>query len=97
MRIPCPFCGERGVGEFSYRGDATLQRPDPATENALAAFVDYVHLRDNPAGRHHEFWQHTAGCRAWLVVVRDVRTHAIEAVSMARGLPQAAVAQTAEV
>ncbi|CAH1655447.1 MULTISPECIES: sarcosine oxidase subunit delta [unclassified Chelatococcus] len=97
MRIPCPFCGERGVSEFSYRGDATLQRPDAGSENALAAFVDYVHLRDNPAGRHREFWQHTGGCRAWLVVVRDVRTHAIEQVSAARGLSQTVDVQMVEV
>lgn len=84
MRIPCPFCGERGIDEFVYRGDATVQRPDPASDTALAAFVDYVHLRDNPAGRHREFWQHAAGCRAWLVVVRDVRTHVIESVAQAR-------------
>ncbi len=27
MRIPCPYCGERGNEEFSYLGDATLRRP----------------------------------------------------------------------
>lgn len=83
MRITCPYCGARDAQEFSYLGDANPQRPDGmhATE---AAMSDYVHLRDNPAGRHRELWYHGAGCHAWLVVTRDTRTHAIEAVEVAR-------------
>ena len=45
---------------------------------------DYVYLRDNPAGRHREFWYHAFGCRAWLSVTRDTRTHAIERVETAQ-------------
>jgi sarcosine oxidase subunit delta len=26
---------------------------------------------------HRELWQHVYGCRRWLVVTRDTRTHAI--------------------
>ncbi len=83
MRITCPYCGARDAQEFSYLGDANPQRPDgmDATE---AAMHDYVHLRDNPAGRHRELWYHGAGCHAWLVVTRDTRTHAIEAVDVAK-------------
>ncbi|MFA6966840.1 sarcosine oxidase subunit delta [Bosea sp. (in: a-proteobacteria)] len=83
MRITCPYCGARDAQEFSYLGDANPQRPDGmnATE---AAMHDYVHLRDNPAGRHRELWYHGAGCHAWLVVTRDTRTHAIEAVDVAK-------------
>jgi sarcosine oxidase subunit delta len=77
MRIPCPYCGERDVQEFSYLGDATLRRPDPSAPGAGLAFHDYVYLRDNPAGPHREFWQHVQGCRSWLVVERDTRTHEI--------------------
>ena len=83
MRIGCPYCGERGSEEFAYLGDAAPTRPDPATPDAATAFHAYVYLRDNPAGRHREFWYHAAGCRAWLVVTRDTRTHAIEAVEFA--------------
>ncbi|GLK75506.1 sarcosine oxidase subunit delta [Methylopila jiangsuensis] len=84
MRIACPYCGPRGVDEFSYLGDATLKRPDPAAENADAAFHAYVYLRDNPAGPHRELWQHASGCQSWLVVTRDTRTHEISAVEYAR-------------
>lgn len=83
MRIKCPYCGERDAEEFSYLGAAGLKRPDPASANAAEAFHDYVYLRDNPAGPHAELWYHRAGCRSWLVVERDTRTHAIGPVAFA--------------
>ena len=27
MRINCPYCGERALDEFTYRGDANVSRP----------------------------------------------------------------------
>ena len=83
MRIPCPYCGERGSHEFAYHGDATLRRPAADAADATAAFVDYVYLRDNPAGPHRELWYHAAGCRRWLVVTRDTRSHVIHDVRFA--------------
>lgn len=87
MRIPCPHCGERGHEEFAYHGDASVRRPDGIVEAASdaaawQAWMDYVYLRDNPAGVHKELWYHAAGCRAWLVVIRDVRDHAILGVEL---------------
>jgi sarcosine oxidase subunit delta len=89
MRLACPHCGERGNEEFSYLGDATVARPEDGFDarpgDALFdAWYEYVYVRDNPAGRHRELWLHVHGCRAWLVVTRDVRTHAIERVETAR-------------
>ncbi len=78
MRLPCPFCGPRDLREFAYLGDATVTRPDPAAPDAHARFVDYVYLRDNPMGEHRERWYHAGGCRSWLVVTRDTKTHAIK-------------------
>ena len=88
MRINCPFCGERSNDEFTVLGDADalLKRP---TDMALPAFDDYVHLRINPAGPHRELWQHHGGCRQWLVIHRDTRSHAVLAVSLARTSQQA--------
>lgn len=74
MRICCPFCGERDLTEFTYLGDAKVQRP---TTDADDAFHAAVYLRDNPAGRHEELWYHGYGCRSWLRVTRDTRTHEI--------------------
>ncbi|MGE0749666.1 MAG: sarcosine oxidase subunit delta [Variibacter sp.] len=85
MRIPCPFCGVRDLTEFTYLGDASLaQRPDPASPDAAVRFHEYVHLRDNPAGLHDELWYHGSGCRSWLVVTRNTRTHGIEGARFAR-------------
>jgi methylglutamate dehydrogenase subunit B len=84
MRIVCPHCGVRDVREFAYLGDATVTRPDPGAPDALARFIDYVYLRDNPAGAHHELWYHAAGCQAWLKVARDTRTHDIAGVESLR-------------
>ena len=83
MRITCPHCGERDAQEFTYLGDATKARPD-GLDAAPEAMLDYVYLRENPAGPHREFWYHGAGCHAWLVVTRDTRTHAVAAVEPAR-------------
>ena len=82
MRLTCPFCGSRGHEEFTYKGDATVRRP---TGDASAeAWVDYVYIRDNPAGPHKELWYHGSGCRSWLVVTRDTRTHQVLDVRAAR-------------
>jgi len=82
MRIKCPYCGERDAQEFTCRG-AALQRPDA---EAPGAVFDYVYLRDNPAGPLSELWYHRAGCRSWLVVARDTRTHAIARVAFAASM-----------
>jgi sarcosine oxidase subunit delta len=85
MRIPCPHCGVRDVQEFTYLGDAAPRRPD-GPDATQARMAGYVYLRDNLAGRHRELWYHGAGCRAWLVVTRDTRTHAIEAAVPAKSV-----------
>ena len=79
MRIQCPFCGERDWSEFTSVGDATVHRPE---SDAPEHFFEAVYLRDNPAGRHAELWYHGFGCRSWLRVTRDTRTHEISTVEM---------------
>ncbi|GAN86477.1 sarcosine oxidase subunit delta [Komagataeibacter intermedius] len=81
MRLNCPCCGPRGLEEFTYRGDATVHRP--GTDAPAQAWVEYVYLRDNPDGWHRELWYHGAGCHAWLVVTRNMRTHEIADVARA--------------
>ena len=84
MRIVCPHCGERGNEEFSYLGAAGLERP--SADVPAGAWHDYVYQRKNPAGSHTELWHHLNGCRRWLVVTRDTRTHAIAGAVDAAGL-----------
>ena len=43
----------------------------------MASWYEAVYLRSNPRGMHEELWQHTQGCRAWIVVHRDTLTHEI--------------------
>ena len=54
-----------------------------------AAFFDYVYLRANPDGLIAEHWYHGMGCRSWLTVTRDVRTHRIASVALAGDGPPA--------
>jgi methylglutamate dehydrogenase subunit B len=74
VRIPCPFCGERDLSEFVYYGAADNRGAD----------YEAVYLRDNPAGPHRELWYHVHGCRSWVRVVRDTRTHQVMSVELAR-------------
>ena len=84
MIINHPILGPRDAQEFVYLGDASLiDRPDGMTAG-VAAFHDYLYLRDNPAGEHRELWYHEQGDRSWLVVTRNTVTHEITDVELAR-------------
>lgn len=83
MIIPCPYCGPRDLSEFTYQGDATRTRPDPTSTDGKAWHA-WVYQRPNPAGWHREYWQHSGGCRAHLVVHRNTLTHEIGEVHLAR-------------
>src|SRR3982751_5918482 len=48
--------------------------------DAMQAFHHYVYLRENPSGLHQELWFHGSGCRSWLIVTRNTRTHEISDV-----------------
>jgi len=81
IRIDCPHCGTRDETEFTYRGDATVQRP--AADAPQDAFHDYVYTRRNPRGWHLEWWHHAGGCRQFLKVLRHTMTHEVRAVATA--------------
>jgi heterotetrameric sarcosine oxidase delta subunit len=84
LRITCPFCGERDHSEFTYGGDATVVYPDLSAP--LEAWIEAVYVRTNPKGSHRERWQHSDGCRLWLIVERDTMTHEITRVEPARAV-----------
>jgi len=85
LLIPCPHCGERAQVEFTYGGDATVERPADPGAVSTDAWLDHLYLRDNPRGPHWEWWQHTSGCRCWIRVHRDTHTHAILGAAPAIG------------
>ena len=89
MRITCPICGARDRREFYYKGEAlALNRPDP--EAGEAAWDDYIHNRDNPAGVRRELWYHVMGCSAWIVVTRNTSSHEILETALASDVVEAA-------
>lgn len=81
--IKCPWCGERDHVEFTYGGDAGVTRPDPSSDGH--EWLQYVYMRNNPRGPHREYWQHTAGCRQWIEVLRNTLTHEITGVVAPEG------------
>ncbi len=90
MIINHPLLGPRDSQEFVYLGDASLiDRPDWQAPDAVDRFHDYLYLRDNPAGLHRELWYHEQGDRSWLVVTRNVVTHEIIQVELARDVARA--------
>jgi len=78
LRISCPFCGIRDHSEFSYGGDASVEYP--ALDAPESQWLEAVFQRENLDGVVLETWQHLQGCRMWIVVERDTRTHAIHSV-----------------
>lgn len=93
MLIPCPHCGPRSVAEFTYAGDATIVRP--ALDAPQSEWCAALYERANPIGLHREYWQHTAGCRAVLVVERDTLTHRVVSAAFAAPAPSAHTAARA--
>jgi methylglutamate dehydrogenase subunit B len=81
MRVQCPFCGERDSNEFTFLGDASCRRPD--SSSGVESFFRSLYVRENPAGRHAELWYHSGGCRYFLKVFRDTRTHEIFSAELA--------------
>ena len=88
MRINCPFCGERDLQEFVYHGDAKARRPEVAAgasaDQERERYVEAIHFLDNPAGAHAGLWYHRHGCRSWLTITRDARSHEILSVVLAK-------------
>ena len=78
----------RDHSEFSYGGDASVEYP--ALDAPESEWLEAVFQRENLDGVVLETWQHLQGCRMWIVVERDTRTHAIHSVQPAHeGVAQA--------
>lgn len=84
LLIDCPHCGPRSEDEFAYGGDAGVRRPADPDAISDAEWTSYLYLRENPKGRHAEHWFHRSGCRRWLRVERDTRTHRVISAIPAR-------------
>ena len=74
LLIPCPHCGPRDEGEFTYGGP---KRPLPSLDADRAEWQAAMYEGRNKRGKLVELWYHTSGCETWAEVIRDTSTHAI--------------------
>ena len=77
LLIKCPWCGERDESEFAYGGEAGIVRPVDPKSLDDAQWADYLFMRKNPKGIHHEQWNHAQGCRRWFNAERDTVSYRI--------------------
>ena len=76
--IYCPYCEEmREEEEYSYTGEAHIERPKDPASLSDEAWGDYLFFRTNPRGIHHEMWYHAAGCRRYFNATRDTHSYKI--------------------
>jgi heterotetrameric sarcosine oxidase delta subunit len=87
LLIACPYCGPREEIEFAYGGEAHIAAPANPQALSDADWAEYLYMRTNPKGRHHERWVHAHGCRRWFNLVRDTATERILAVYPAGSPP----------
>ncbi len=74
--LSCPNCGPRNVAEFRYGGEV---HPRPPVPEAVSdeAWIDFIYMRANKAGRRPEWWYHRNGCGLWFLAERDTTTNTI--------------------
>ena len=80
LMIECPWCGPRDETEFSYGGEAGIVRPKDPDTLSDAEWADYLFMRTNTKGLHHEQWNHSASCRRWFNAERDTVSYQIRSV-----------------
>jgi sarcosine oxidase subunit delta len=72
LLIHCPYCEEaRPEVEFVYGGEAHIARPTDPSTYSDGEWEEYLYIRSNARGRHHERWRHTHGCGRFFNAVRD--------------------------
>ena len=79
LQIHCPWCGPRAESEFNCGGEAGIVRPLNTESLTDADWGDYLFMRKNPKGMHHEQWRHTHGCGRWFHALRDTVSYRIRA------------------
>ena len=77
LLIPCPYFGNREELEFSYGGEAHIERPKEPERLSDAEWADYLFMQTNPKGIFLERWVHTHGCRRWFNAARDTVSYQI--------------------
>ena len=95
LLIDCPWCGPRDEHEFSYGGEAHIERPLTPDELTDEQWADYLFMRSNPKGLYRERWCHAHGCRRWFNAERHTVTHVFTAIyKMGEKPPKAKTARS---
>jgi sarcosine oxidase subunit delta len=79
LLIHCPYCGPAAETDFTCGGEGGIARPLASEQLTDAQWGDYLFMRRNPKGLHHEQWRHTSGCGKWFHALRDTVTYRIHA------------------
>ncbi|MEE8609524.1 MAG: sarcosine oxidase subunit delta [Sphingomonas aquatilis] len=74
LLITCPYCGQRPELEFSYAGEAHIDRPVRSADLNDEDWTTYLYTRSNPKGAHAERWRHLHGCGRFFNAIRDTRS-----------------------
>jgi len=93
LQINCPWCGPRAETEFTCGGEGGIVRPTATETMTDAQWGDYVFMRKNPKGVHHEQWRHSSGCGCWFNARRDTVSYRFDAVWKIGEEPPAAAAK----
>ena len=97
LLIECPYCGVRAETEFAYGGEGGIARPLQTETLSDEQWGDYLFMRKNPKGMHHEQWRHASGCGRWFNALRDTVSYRFEAVwKIDEPAPTAHIARTAK-
>lgn len=96
LQINCPWCGERAEPEFTCGGEGGIVRPLTTETMTDAQWGDYVFMRKNPKGLHHEQWRHSSGCGRWFNALRHTVTYRFEATWKIGEAPPAAMPAAAD-
>jgi sarcosine oxidase subunit delta len=97
LLIECPYCGVRAETEFAYGGEGGIARPLQTETLSDEQWGDYLFMRKNPKGMHHEQWRHASGCGRWFNALRDTVSYRFEAVwKIGEPAPTAHSARTAK-
>jgi sarcosine oxidase, subunit delta len=91
LEINCPFCGMRAESEFSYGGEGGIARPLNTEQMSDEQWGDYVFMRSNPKGLHHEQWRHASGCGRWFHALRHTVSYEFVATWKIGEAPPAAL------
>lgn len=72
LLIHCPYCDETlPEAEFAYAGEAHISRPENPDAMSDEEWAEFLFVRSNRRGPHHERWRHVHGCSRFFNAVRD--------------------------